>query len=274
LLRGRIQPEVVQKPCRWARLPGLSWVDYEAVGRSTVLGHFFQLLAHTFSRPNLGCMKSLMKKKALLLFGLALLMTIFFWPLLRVLICSWSFKLRGYHWTKASVECLKYDDETTWKPIVGMLARSGSIAIPALVEGLQHENPHVRDGAAASLGLMAVEEWASREEIASQALPDLSVALEDSDLKVQAQAALAIWRIREDPKLVLTKLIHCCQEGDMRTKNIAWIAFMEMGESAREAEAVLRKGLDDESPVVRSFSQEVLEHVERSRRDRKRNIAK
>ena len=60
----------------------------------------------------------------------------------------------------------------------------------------------------------------------------------------------------------------------MRTKNIAWIAFMEMGGNAREAEAVLRKGLDDESPVVRSFSQEVLEYVEGSRRDRKGNIAK
>ena len=40
----------------------------------------------------------------------------------------------------------------------------------------------------------------------------------------------------------------------MRTKNIAWIAFMEMGGNAREAEAVLRKGLDDESPVVICFA--------------------
>jgi hypothetical protein len=202
-----------------------------------------------------------MNKKVLLIFSLATLTAILSWPLVRVLLCSWSFKLRGHHWTRASVECLRYDNGTTRGPIVADLARAGTVAIPALVEGLQHENPHVRDGAAESLGRMAQREWAARGEIERQALPALLGLLEDDDLKVQAEAALAIWRIRREPRDVLTKLIRCCEEGDLRTKFICWTAFIEMGELAKEAETVLRKGLDDESDFVRLSSEEVLSHV-------------
>jgi hypothetical protein len=116
-------------------------------------------------------------------------------------------------------------------------------------------------GSAETLGVMAVGNGTTLHEIEKKALPYLFDTFENSDVTGQAQAALAIWRIRRDPAEVLSKLIHCWEAGDERTKLIVYAAFLDVGDNATEAQSVIRKSLEDESPSVRYLSKELLDSL-------------
>jgi HEAT repeat protein len=126
-----------------------------------------------------------------------------------------------------------------------------------LVEALRDALPHVRSGAAQTLGQLGPE--------AREAVPALTTAaLHDEDLHVRVEAGIAIWRIDKRAGRVLPVLAEALQSDDEVLRWTAAECLGEMGPDARDAVPALLEALraNYKARLIRAGIQMALERID------------
>ncbi len=80
------------------------------------------------------------------------------------------------------------------------LRKSGPLAVPVLLEALSEEASATRAKAACILGFLG--------DLAADAIPALTTALQDSDSDIRLAAAKALWNITKKAEVVVPVLVH------------------------------------------------------------------
>jgi HEAT repeat protein len=150
------------------------------------------------------------------------------------------------------------------EPAARALARIGG-SVPLLVKALKDQDPRVRAGAAEALGLMVKPPVAERYfdpdqpfgtpvRLASAsaadlapAVPGLTEALQDPDLNVRNQAAIALALIAPNEKRTVPILVQLLQGSDNALREAALAALDAMGESAKDAAPTAERMLDTDT---------------------------
>ena len=150
------------------------------------------------------------------------------------------------------------------EPAARALARIGG-SVPLLVRALKDKDPRVRTGAAEALGLMVKPPVAERYFDPEQpfgtparlpsvsaaalapAVPGLTEALQDPDLNVRNQAAIALALIAPNEKRTVPILVQLLQGSDKALREAALAALDGMGESAKGAAPTAKRMLDTDT---------------------------
>lgn len=150
------------------------------------------------------------------------------------------------------------------EPAARALARIGG-SMPFLVKALKDKDSRVRAGAAEALGMMVKPPGAERYFDPEQpfgtparlpsasaaalapAVPGLTEALQDPDLNVRNQAAIALALVAPNEKRAVPILVQLLQGSDKALREAALAALDAMGESAKDAAPTAERMLDTDT---------------------------
>jgi HEAT repeat protein len=146
------------------------------------------------------------------------------------------------------------------RPAIDALGRIGPAArsaVPAIVAEMDLPQDHINYAPLAHFRRLAAKALGRIGPGAGEAVPVLERALENEDPVYRVQAALALWRIRQDPR-ALPALQAALEQDDPEAPYEAVMAISAMGTAAESAVPALIATLDHRDPDVRRAAARVL----------------
>jgi hypothetical protein len=139
----------------------------------------------------------------------------------------------------------------------------GPSAVTALARGYQDVDVRLRRNVALSFLVLGEGIWERLPKMdISAALPELTIALEDTDPDVRAWSAQAIGSIGARAASALPALIRLLSNEDEGSRNSACIALRGIGPDASGAIPALRRALSDRSDDVRKSARRAIDAIE------------
>jgi HEAT repeat protein len=143
------------------------------------------------------------------------------------------------------------------------LRKSGQLAVPALIEALESDEPLCREKAARTLGSIG--------ELAVDAAPALEAVLRDKHLEVRLAAGKGLWNITKNADAVVPVLAELlggkgppqADTADARRMFLQSVieALCRIGPSAKAAIPALTRKIKDENRLIRESAQRALREI-------------
>jgi len=151
--------------------------------------------------------------------------------------------------------------------IYDQLFALGSAGLAALARALQSHDVSLRSNAALALGVLSGGSWITSDGAVSKidisaALPALTIALRDPDIRTRGLAAQAVGDIGTDAAPAVPALIELLASDEEGLRNSACIGLRGIGPPARAALPALRIALADPSRDVRRFAESAIARIE------------
>ncbi len=149
-----------------------------------------------------------------------------------------------------------YDDEENYHfrdRIAGYLGDIGLAALPALVEGLHHEDNEIRVGV-----LYAIGELGSDASVTASEVIEL---LDDDEPRVRRAAVSTLGKIGADPDEAIPALIDAMSDTDQFVREEAVDSLMEYGASAKPVIPDIIEALGDTNSKVRSSAAHIFKKI-------------
>lgn len=176
-------------------------------------------------------------------------------------------------------------DSEAWQKSEATLNRLGKEALPALVEGLKHEDAVVREQASARIAQL-IEHVPDREQLAEgledssvwvrvnvasalsfggdqadRAIPALRGLCQVDDTNLRVQAAVALGNYAAKAKAAVPELIELLASEEPRIRSAAATALGKIGAAAEAALEPLRERLQDSMEEVRTAAAIAIEQI-------------
>jgi HEAT repeat protein len=143
------------------------------------------------------------------------------------------------------------------------LRKSGQLAVAALIDALDSDEPACREKAARTLGSIG--------EVAVEAAPALTTVLNDKRLEVRLAAAKGLWNITKVPDAVVPvladllggKVVPNADTADGRRMFLQSVieSLCRIGPPAKAAIPALTRKLKDENRLIRESAQRALREI-------------
>ena len=143
------------------------------------------------------------------------------------------------------------------------LKNSGQLAVPALIEALEMDEPIIREKAARTLGGLG--------ELAAAAVPTLTSTLHDKNLDVRLAAAKGLWNINKLADAVVPVLIDLLDEkwasafdaGEVRRRFLLTVieSLWRIGPPAKAAIPALTKRTKDKNRLISESALNALKQI-------------
>jgi HEAT repeat protein len=158
-------------------------------------------------------------------------------------------------------------DEAKRQSIYNQLFAPGSVGVPALARALGSRDVSLRSNAALALGVLSGGWWTSSDRAPakiniSAALPALTIALQDPDLRTRGLAAQAVGNIGAYVAPAVPALVKLLASDNEGLRNSACIGLRGVGPPAKDAMPALRSALHDPSRDVRRFAELAIASIE------------
>ena len=162
---------------------------------------------------------------------------------------------------KAVQICAKQLYESSYAEMA--LKNSGAIAVNALIEALDAEEPIVREKAARTLGSLG--------ELAVPAVPTITATLKDKNVEVKLAAAKGLWNITKKPEAVVPVLIDLLTEkgtsaiepGEPRRRFLQTVieSLWRIGPPAQAAIPALNQKSKDKNRLISESALSALKEI-------------
>jgi HEAT repeat protein len=156
----------------------------------------------------------------------------------------------------ALIDGLKHEDAAVREGAAVALRKNGKEAVPALVEALKHPTEGVRKQAAYVLGEIGPE--------AGAAVVPLIETLKDPNVQVRIYAARALWKVDNQGKTAVTTFSEALRDPEAGpvARRLAIDNLGELGPHAQAAQPALTTALKDSDVQVRLYAARALWKVD------------